>query len=118
MNNKLPLHDIGYVPVAEEIVIDSYDPGELKVVELHDGSHIRLRKTEADFDPTNRAAAMERLQRANDNKEFITGLIYYDASRPSLAEVSNVVDTPLAWLPDEKLRPSKDALDSFMQSQM
>jgi 2-oxoglutarate ferredoxin oxidoreductase subunit beta len=118
MNNKQPLHDIGYVPVAEEIVIDSYDPGELKVVELHDGSHIRLRKTEADFDPTNRAAAIERLQRANDTNEFITGLIYYDPSRPSLAEVSNVVDTPLAWLPDEKLRPSKEVLDRFMQSQM
>lgn len=118
MNHKQPLHDLGYIPVAEEIVIDSYDPGELKVVELHDGSHIRLRKTEADFDPTNRLAAIERLQRANEQQEFITGLIYYDPSRPSLAEVSNVVDTPLAWLPDEKLRPSKEALDSFMQHQM
>jgi 2-oxoglutarate/2-oxoacid ferredoxin oxidoreductase subunit beta len=118
MANEKALQEIGYVPQAEEIMIDEYEPGELKVVELHDGSRIKLRKTERDFDPTNRLAAMERLERANETQEFITGLLYYNPTRPSLAEVSNVVDIPLAFLPEETLRPSKERLESFMQQHM
>jgi 2-oxoglutarate/2-oxoacid ferredoxin oxidoreductase subunit beta len=116
MKNERPLHDIGYVPVAEEIVIGDYDPGELKVVELHDGSRISLRKVEGDYDPTDRLSAVTRLQRANEQGEFITGLIYYDPDRPSLAEVSNLPETPLAYLPEDALRPSRDALESLMRS--
>lgn len=44
------LHDIGWVPPTEEIVIDEYAPGEMKVVEMHDGSHLQLRKLDEDYD--------------------------------------------------------------------
>ncbi len=108
------LQEIGYVPPAEEIIIGDYDPGELKVVELHDGSHIKLRKLEHDFDPGDRMAAIARLVRAHAGSEFITGLIYYDPSRPSLAEVSHLGEQPLAALPDELLRPPPEALDEMM----
>ena len=114
--HEQPLQDIGYVPLAEEIVIDDYDPGELKVVDLHDGSRIALRKLENDYDPTDRGAAINRLQTASERDEFITGLIYFDNERPNLAEVSRLTDTPLAHLPESSLRPSKAALDELMQS--
>ena len=113
-----PLQEIGYVPLAEEITIDGYDPGELKVVDLHDGSRISLRKLEADYDPTDKLAAMARLQQAEVNEEFITGLIYYNPERPSLAEVSHLTDTPLAQLSDAQLRPDKDALQDLMKAYM
>lgn len=103
------LHDIGWVPPAEEINIDDYEPGEMQVVELHDGSHIQLRKLERDYDPTDKMGALHRLQWAEQKREFITGLVYYDPERPSLAEVSHMTETPLAQLPDEKIRPSREA---------
>lgn len=116
--NQHPLHNVGYVPLAEEITIDDYDPGELKVVDLHDGSRIALRKLEEDYDPRSKLAAIERLQRAQEGEEFVTGLIYYDPSRPNLAEVSELVEMPLAQLPEEQLRPGQDALSELMQSYM
>jgi 2-oxoglutarate ferredoxin oxidoreductase subunit beta len=102
------------VPREEEILVDDIEPGEVRLVELHDGSYIRLRKLDEDFDPTDRMDAMRRLEEAGHNNEFITGLLYIDSERPSLAEVSNLTDTPLSQLPEEKLRPSPEALDQVM----
>ncbi len=112
--HELPLHELGYIPPSEEIIIDSLEEGELRVVELHDGSHLKLRKTESDYDPTNKLQAIKRLTEANEKGEFITGLLYYDDSRPTLAEINNLTDTPLAYLPDEALRPSKESLEELM----
>ncbi len=114
--HELPLHELGYVPEEQEIMIDSLEDGELKVVELHDGSHLKLRKTETDYDPTDKMAAISRLQKAEENQEFITGLLYYDDSRPNLAESSDLGDTPLAYLDEQSLRPSKESLDALMAS--
>lgn len=108
------LHVIGWVPPAEEIAIADYAPGEMRVVELHDGSHIQLRKLEEDYDPADRMGALHRLQWAETRREFITGLVYYDPERPSLAETSHLTPTPLALLPEEKLRPSPQALAGLM----
>lgn len=110
------LQDIGYVPLAEEIVISDSEPGELKLVDMHDGSRIALRRLEEDYDPTNRRAAISRLQDANANEEFITGLIHIDNQRPSLAEINKFGETPLALQSDEQLRPSKEKLDSFLKN--
>ena len=113
--NQYPLQEIGYVPVAEEIVVDDYEPGELRVIELHDGSYIRLRKLEADYDAGDRIRAVERLQRAQESREFVTGLLYFDSSRPSLAETSNLGDAPLASLPEARLRPTHEDLEGIMR---
>jgi 2-oxoglutarate ferredoxin oxidoreductase subunit beta len=51
-----------YVPPSEEITA-AYDEGETMPVELHDGGSILLRKLDKDYDPTNRASAMEKLLR-------------------------------------------------------
>jgi 2-oxoglutarate ferredoxin oxidoreductase subunit beta len=109
-----PLHGLDYIPIREEIMIDEYAPGEVKPVELHDGSHILLRKLEADYDPGSRREAMARLQKAFKQDEFITGLIYFDDSRGNLAEVEDLGQRPLAHLPEEDLRPSREKLDEVM----
>jgi 2-oxoglutarate ferredoxin oxidoreductase subunit beta len=109
-----PLHGLDYIPLRDEIMIDEYAPGEAKQVQLHDGSHILLRKLEADYDPTNRREAMARLEDALHEQEFITGLIYFDDSRPNLAELEKLPETPLAQLPEEKLKPSRQQLDEVM----
>ncbi len=109
------LHDITFVPPAEEITVD-YEEGTVKDVELHDGSTIRLKKLGKDYDPTNRAAAIDLLEKARAEQLFITGLIYINESRPTLVERERLVSTPLAWLPPEKLRPPREALDRINAS--
>ena len=121
--HELPLHEIDFIPYdlvppAEEIMIDGYDPGTLKEVEMHDGSHIQLRKLEEDYNPENRTKAIERLITAEEKDEFITGLIYYNSKRPNLAETMDLVDTPLAQLNEAQLQPPPETLDNFMQSLM
>ncbi|MEW5985429.1 MAG: 2-oxoacid:ferredoxin oxidoreductase subunit beta [Chloroflexota bacterium] len=115
-DHEFPLQDISYVPKQEEIMIEDYQPGSVQEVTLHDGSIIHLRKLEAHYDPTNRLQALARLEKAQHEREFITGLIYFDGERPSLAEVSHLPETPLVQLPEEKLRPSPDALARVMTS--
>jgi 2-oxoglutarate ferredoxin oxidoreductase subunit beta len=115
------LHDLDYypsdyVPEQEEIVIEQYEPGEANRVELHDGSVIRLRKLEEDYDPTDRMGALHRLEWARQQKEFITGLIFFDDNRLSMAEVNGLGQIPLAELPEEKLRPSREELARVMGS--
>ncbi|GJM40985.1 MAG: 2-oxoglutarate ferredoxin oxidoreductase subunit beta [Ardenticatenaceae bacterium] len=112
------LHDIDWVPPAEEIMIDDYAPGEMKLVELHDGSHLQLRKLDKDYDPKDKMGALNRLMWAQEKREFITGLIYYDGERENLAEASRLPAVPLAHLPEEKLRPSAESLDEIMADLM
>jgi 2-oxoglutarate ferredoxin oxidoreductase subunit beta len=111
------LHEVVYVMPAEEIMVE-YAEGEVTDVIMHDGSLIQLKKLEKDHDPTDKYAAMRLLEVARDNQQFITGLIYFNEARPNLVEQQRLVDTPLALLPPEKLRPSREALDKINASFM
>jgi hypothetical protein len=41
---------------------------------------------------------------------FLTGLIYVDNGPPNLPEQCNLVQTPMAHLTEQELRPSREAL--------
>jgi 2-oxoglutarate/2-oxoacid ferredoxin oxidoreductase subunit beta len=116
--HEVQLHDFGWVPPAAEIEIDDYEPGSVREIEMPDGSLIYLRKLEADYDPTNRIEALSMLQHAEDNHEFITGLIYFDNERESLAEASDLTETALAHLGDDQIRPSEKTLQEMMAELM
>jgi len=107
------INDFTYVPPQEEIRVD-YAPGEVKEVEMHDGSRILLKKLDNSHDPTDRMAALRLLEEARDKQHFITGLIYLDTRLPGLAEHERLGDTPLARLPESKLRPSRASLEQVM----
>ena len=109
-----PLHELGFVPFFEEIQVD-YDPGTTKLVELHDGSKITLKKLGHDYDPTNRTQALDLLHKANVEQLFLTGLVYYDKKSVAMDEQLGVVSEPLATLPASKLRPSDEMLAKIMQ---
>jgi hypothetical protein len=79
----------------DEIIIEDYDPGDVRQVEMHDGSIIQLHNLETDYDPTDRTGALNRLEWARQQNEFITGLVYFDDTRASLSDVSNIGQTPL-----------------------
>ena len=56
-DHEEPLQEISFVPHFEDIAVE-YDEGTTVEVTMHDGSHLRLRKLEADYDPTNRIQAV------------------------------------------------------------
>jgi len=111
------LHEISYVPFFEQINVE-YKEGEAKDVELHDGSHIRLRKAGLDYDPTNKVQALQTLRRCHDSGELLTGLIYIDGSKPDFLTLLNTVDEPLATLPQERTQPSQEDLNEIMAELM
>ena len=58
-----PLEEISFVPFFEDISVDIPE-GTVQDVTLHDGSHLRIRKLDRDYDPTNRPAAANLLEEA------------------------------------------------------
>ncbi|MBU48972.1 MAG: 2-oxoglutarate ferredoxin oxidoreductase subunit beta [Deltaproteobacteria bacterium] len=114
--NEMPLHEISFVPHYEEITIEDYEEGEVKQVKLHDGSMIQLKKVDKEYDPTNKYAAMQMLEEASANQQLVTGLIYVNENQPNFKDTLNLVDEPLATLPQERLRPSKASLEEINKS--
>jgi 2-oxoglutarate ferredoxin oxidoreductase subunit beta len=101
-----------FVPPAEEIKAQ-YNEGEAMQIELHDGSHIVLRKIDKDFDPTDRINAMSHLQKNNAAGEITTGLLYVDESLAEMHELNNTSSTPLVDLPYDKVCPGNDVLQKI-----
>ncbi|MCB9450790.1 MAG: 2-oxoacid:ferredoxin oxidoreductase subunit beta [Anaerolineaceae bacterium] len=120
--NEVALHDIefftpDFIMEREEITAD-YDTGEAITVKMHDGSHLRLRKVDEDYDPRNRALAINTLERAQREQLFLTGLLYYEEPRQTLAETLHLSETPLSQTPEALLRPSREALAEIMKGMM
>jgi 2-oxoglutarate/2-oxoacid ferredoxin oxidoreductase subunit beta len=111
--NDEPINEIGFVASFEDIEVD-YDSGQVFDVEMHDGSSLRLRKLREDYDPTNKSEAVRTLMEAHANNEVLTGVFYIDTQKPSFIDLLNVVDEPLATLPESLTRPPKSALDALM----
>jgi 2-oxoglutarate ferredoxin oxidoreductase subunit beta len=110
-----PLQDITFIPEQEPIIVDMMEPGQVQAVELHDGSHLVLKKLDPDkHDPTDKMAAFRLIEEAREANQFITGLIYVEEDRPTLAETSHMIDTPLVHLADEQLRPPREKLDKLL----
>jgi 2-oxoglutarate ferredoxin oxidoreductase subunit beta len=108
------VNEVGFVPSFEEIAVD-YDPGTTYNVQMHDGSQLRLRKLHEDYDPTNRIGAVTALMQAHEQGEVLTGVFYVNTSKPSFTDMLNLVDAPLATLPQSRVRPSRQVLDQIMQ---
>ncbi|MDE3148846.1 MAG: 2-oxoacid:ferredoxin oxidoreductase subunit beta, partial [Acidobacteriota bacterium] len=111
--NDEPINEVGFIPSFEEIDVD-YDSGQVYDVQMHDGSSLRLRKLREDYDPTDKANAVRALMEAHESNEILTGVFYIDTKKPTFMDLLNVVDEPLATLPEAVTRPPKSALDALM----
>ncbi len=107
--HEVALHELSYVPVREEIMVE-YEAGQATEVTMHDGSKVVLKKLEHDYDPTNRAEALRMLEEANARQWLLTGLIYIETDQPSLLDIYNLTQTPLNRLPESRLRPPKETM--------
>jgi len=103
---------LDFMPQQAEITAD-YAPGSLREVRQHDGSVLRLRKLHEDYDPVDRIAAMDYLQRRHADGEIVTGLLYVDPDAGDLHAALNTVETPLNQLAARELIPGAAALEKF-----
>jgi 2-oxoglutarate ferredoxin oxidoreductase subunit beta len=112
-DHEEPLHEVSFVPHFEEIDVE-YEPGSALDVRMHDGSHLRLRKLEEDYDPRDQGMAMERLHDAHQKGEVLTGVFYVNPDKPTFLDMLNMTEDPLATLPQDRVRPPREALEAAM----
>ena len=108
-----PINEIGFIASFDDIEVD-YDSGQVYDVKMHDGSQLRLRKLLEDYDPTDKANAVRTLMEAHEKDEILTGIFYIDTQKPTFIDQLNMVDEPLATLPESMTRPPKSALEKLM----
>jgi 2-oxoglutarate ferredoxin oxidoreductase subunit beta len=113
-DHEEPLQDLNFVPHFEEINVE-YDAGTTVEVTMHDGSRLRLRKLEQEYDATNRIGAIQRLLEAHEKQEVLTGVLYVNPKAPTFIDLLNVTDQPLATLPESITRPSREVLEQCME---
>jgi 2-oxoglutarate ferredoxin oxidoreductase subunit beta len=109
-----PLQEINFIPVFEDIAVE-YDPGTTMEVTMHDGSRLRLRKLEEDYDPTDKIRAITRLNEAKKDGDMLTGVLYVNTQAPTFLDMLNITDQPLATLPASVVRPGREILEQVME---
>jgi 2-oxoglutarate ferredoxin oxidoreductase subunit beta len=106
---------IDFITSRSEITVDDV-PGEAVEVRQHDGSLLRLRSLHADYDATDRYAAMSFMQQHQARGEVVTGLLYVDPLATDLHTSINTTATPLNTLEASQLCPGAKALDKINAS--
>ena len=122
LDHNIPLHEIqvinpDFVEEQEEIEVEQAE-GEVIQVRMHDGSFIRLKSVDREYDPRKKGQAISTLADAQSQELFLTGLLYYEEPRPTLAEIDNLTATPLSALDESASRPTKEQLADVMKTFM
>jgi 2-oxoglutarate/2-oxoacid ferredoxin oxidoreductase subunit beta len=107
------IHDVSFIPYFEEIHVD-YEAGTAQQVELHDGSHIVLKKIAEDHDPTDRLAAIRLLEESRERGQLLTGLLYLDERMEDLATRERLPERPLRDYGEDDLRISREDFGRLM----
>jgi 2-oxoglutarate ferredoxin oxidoreductase subunit beta len=101
------IQDVTFIPFFEEIHVD-YEPGTMKEVELHDGSHLVLKKLAEDHDPTDRIGAMRLIEEARERNQLLTGLLHIDEGAQDFATREHLPSRPLRDYDEAELRIGRD----------
>lgn len=104
-----PAAHADFIAPANEIKVQ-YEEGESKVIELHDGSKLLLKKASSGYDATDRSRVMRYLERQRARGEVVTGLLYINAELPEMHKIYRSSDTPMKDLAYEDLNPGSEAL--------
>jgi len=62
--------------------------------------------------------ALKMLMETHEKGEVLTGIFYVDTQQTDFATLLNMVDDPLATLPQERVRPSREVLTKIMQTHL
>lgn len=104
--------EVEFIP-ASEVIVDC-DQGITIDIRLHSGSHIRLKKIDNSYDPTDRFAALKLLNEHSAKPEILTGIFFIDPNSQDFLEILGLTEEPLISLPEEQIRPSREVLDEIM----
>lgn len=108
------LADPSFIPYYEEVEVD-YEPGTVKKVQLHDGSHLVLRKlAEHDHDPRDRSAAMRIIEDSRRDGHLATGILYIDPEAEDFSTRERLPAKPLRDYGAPELRLTRDQFDEVM----
>src|SRR5262245_28710480 len=106
---------VDFVPLRREIATPDAEDASLMTVTMHDGSLVRFRKVEEDYDPTNRDKAYAYVRQRQAKGEVVTGLLYIDKSAHDMHEVNGTIERALVDLSYEELCPGSAALSELME---
>lgn len=101
------------IMVGRDPITVNYAPGKVAAVTQHDGTVLNLRKLNDEYDPHDRLAAMNFLQRHAAQSQIVTGLLYVEADADDLHSNLDTVETPLNQLDASSLCPGAAALDKI-----
>jgi 2-oxoglutarate ferredoxin oxidoreductase subunit beta len=110
---KVEVVQADFVPPREEITTE-YDAGTVQNVMLHDGSWVKLRKIDKDYDPTDRDKAYAYIREHQRKNEVVTGLLYISDKSKDVHDQNETVPEALYDQPHAKLCPGNDALQKLM----
>jgi 2-oxoglutarate/2-oxoacid ferredoxin oxidoreductase subunit beta len=96
-------------------ITTAYDAGSVRSVTLHDGSEVRLRKIDEDYDPTDRDRSYTFIREAQKQGEIVTGLLYLSSDSSDVHEQNQTVNMPLAHVPYEDLCPGSAELEKLQR---
>lgn len=104
-----------FVPMMKEITAN-YEAGSIEDLMMHDGTQIRLHKLEKNWDPLDRASAMNAIYKARAKGEILTGMLYMDPDSEDLHNLIKTSDKPLNSLEKDDLCPGSDILAKINSS--
>ena len=105
--------DVSFIPFFEEVHVD-YEPGTVREVRLHDGSHIVLKKLGDDHDPTDRRAAIRVIEEGRAEGHLVTGLLYVDPKMDDFVTTERIPERPLRDFGEDELRLSPEQFAQFI----
>src|SRR5437870_1445611 len=73
-DHEEPLHELDFVPAYDDISVEIPE-GEVRDVQMHDGSTLRIKKLGRDYDPTVKLNALAALEEAEKREEVLTGVL-------------------------------------------
>ncbi len=103
---------LDFWPSRDAITVDYWEGGVIEVPQ-HDGSILKLRKLEADYDPSNRINALSHVAQAAEKGEVLTGLLYLAPDAEDLHAHLNTSEVALNRLGEKELCPGSGMLEKI-----
>ncbi len=104
-----------FIPLRKEITAQ-YKQGETQSVALHDGSVIRLHKSDNSFDVTKKRAAIDALEDHREKGQILTGLLHVNETLKDTHDILETTDKPLNALTQKELCPGNQALQQIFEN--
>jgi 2-oxoglutarate/2-oxoacid ferredoxin oxidoreductase subunit beta len=104
-----------FIPIKTDISTDCND-GDCEDICLHDGSIMRIKKLDKDYDTRNASKAIIDIETHKKKGEILTGLLYFKPTASHFHEINNTCDTPLNQLKQEVLCPGSRVLSGINDS--